>query len=121
MASEQQPEEDRKPRCANDGELPQSRRAGHLHDQRPDMPEKSHPLRGRGVAASSVAMLEGKRHVAHAHARGADQELQQDLETDRSELDALDRGSLAEEIAGQGVRGLTGFAEESLNEPSTDS
>src|ERR1700737_1552966 len=84
------------------------------------MTEKSHPLGRRGVAASRVAALELEWNIADTHPGGADQDLEQDLEPNRSELDALDCRSLAQEISRERVRGLAGFAEERLHEPSAD-
>src|ERR1700737_2401434 len=84
------------------------------------MTEKSHPLGRRGVAASRVAALELEWNIADTHPGGADQDLEQDLEPDRSELDALDCRSLAQEISRERVRGLAGFAEERLDEPSRE-
>ena len=64
---------------------------------------KSTPLAGAGLAGPGGPRLEAQRHVHHPQPGDADQQLQQDLEADRAELDAVDEAPPAEEEPGERI------------------
>jgi hypothetical protein len=78
--------------------------------------EEEDALAGAGLAGPGGSSLEAQGHVHDPQSRHADQQLQEDLETDRAELDAVDEAAPAEEIPRKRVGALAGFLEEDLGD-----
>jgi len=100
--------------------LTKPRRAADLEDQGGDVLEEEPTLADRGVAGTGAAPAEAKRDFGDGGRRGADQNLEKDLEADRPELESLDRGLAAEEVAGEGIGGLARLPEEDLGQPPAE-
>ena len=99
----EQGEEDAQPAGADDGELPQSRRAGDVEEERAEVAQVLEPLADRRLAGAVLAGAEPHRHVPNGGGGEQHQELEEDLETDRPEFDVLDEPAAAEEEPRQRV------------------
>ena len=67
---------------------------------------------GRSPCCPRCSAPPGHRDVDDTQLGHADQQLEEDLETDRAELDAVDEGAPAEEEPGERIGALAGFVEE---------
>ena len=100
------PDEDREhrqehaePAEADQAELPDPRGTRDVEEQRPEVSQVEESLASGRLAHALGAGRLGHRHVDDAQVRNADEQLEQDLETDRTELDPVDQGAAAEEEA----------------------
>ncbi len=76
------------------------------------MAQVEEALASGGLARALGSGCLRHRNVDHAEVGHADEELEQDLEPDRTELDPVDQGAAAEEIAGEGVGALPRLLEQ---------
>ena len=77
----QQAREHGQSRESDHRELQRPRAARDVDKQRSQMAQEQDSLPGAGLALPRVTRRENKRHVGHAKARRADQELEENLET----------------------------------------
>src|SRR5256885_9106542 len=95
-------------------ELQRPRAARDVDEQRSQMAQEQDSLPRARLALPRVTRPENKRHVGHAKPRRADQELEQDLETPRLQLQALDGGAATAEESAQRVAHTAGSATKAL-------
>ena len=109
--------EHRQTREGDHRELQRPGTAGDIGEQRNKVAQELDSLAGARLALAGMARPENKRHVGHAESRRAHEQLEQDLETPRLQLQAFDGGKAAAEEAAQRVAGAASLGKYALREP----
>src|SRR2546429_4468932 len=99
----EQRQEDGEAAEPDETELPEPRRTRYVEHERLQVAEIEQALARAGLADAGLATILGGGHVDHAKAGHADQQLEQDLEAHRPELDAVEQDPAAEEEPGERI------------------
>ena len=105
-------QEHAEPAEADEAELPDPRGTGDVEEQRPEVSQVKDSLASGGLAHAFGSGRLGHRHVDDAQVGNANEQLEQDLETDGTELDPVDQRTAAEEEARKGIRALARLLEQ---------
>ena len=93
-------------------ELPEPSRSRNVEEERAKVAQIQEPLARGRLADTGGSRPLRHRDVDDAQLGNADQQLEQDLEAHRAELDPVDQRSAAEEVPRERIGALTRFAEE---------